>query len=495
VTRNSSERSPGRRRIAPWWPIVLALLGVAVLYGTTLREGHAWGGDNAMYLLHARNIVTGQDYAETGYLYNEASARLPQSYPPIFPLLLAPWATASEVDWAPMKLLTVACLIAALGFLAGAERPQSGRMEGAALVALVGLNPIFWDFKDNVLSEFPFLMFLCVALWAAQRSRLQGETNPRDNRWGLLLGVLIYLAYGTRSVGALVLPALAAADLLGEGKLERRTWLAALVFVPMAVAQNLAFHSEAGHLIYKLSNLRSMLPLENLFVHYPKLFLDFWRSAPPMELLGVTVAIVAFLALAIGLAGRARRRELDVLDWYVLLSLAFYLLIRLHDTSPPQRYWIPLFPLFAVQVLRGIRSIERKPISWGRPLLVPALVGGFCALALFAYGLQAATLERNSITQSITGPDAKELYEFVRGKTLPDDTLIFFEPRVLALYTGRTTSEFRVGGDREEWMRYAESINARYWVRPGGLPESYRDSLSMVFANDTFSVFRFNRYR
>jgi hypothetical protein len=44
-------------------------------------------------------------------------------------------------------------------------------------------------------------------------------------------------------------------------------------------------------------------------------------------------------------------------------------------------------------------------------------------------------------------------------------------------------------------MRYANSIDARYWVRPGGLPESYRNSLSMVFSNDTFSVFRFDQYR
>ena len=495
MIRNPTERTPGRRGLAPWWPIVLALLGVATFYATTLREGHAWGGDNAMYLLHARNIVSGQDYVDTGYIYNASSARLPQSYPPIFPLLLAPWAPAPEIDWGPLKLLTVACLIAALGFLAASERPSSGRMQGAALVALAGLNPILWDFKDNVLSEFPFLMFLCVALWSARQGRREAENKPRGNRWGIALGVFIYLAYGTRSVGALLLPALAATDLFSEGRVQRRTWLAALTFAPLAIAQNLLLHSETGHLFYKLSNIQAMLPLENLFVHYPRLFHDFWRSAEPVEFLGVGLALAAFLILSIGLINRFRRRELDELDWYVVASLVFYLLIRLHDTSPPQRYWIPLFPLFIVQVLRGIRGLEHTPSNWERPLLIPSLIGAFTAVALLAYALQFSTLERHSIARSITEPDAQELYRFIRKETHPEDTLIFFEPRVLTLYTGRKASEFRVGGDREEWMRYANSINADYWVRPGGLPEIYRNSLSMVFANDSFSVFQFNQYR
>ena len=80
---------PASRRASLLW-LAIALLLIAVWYALTLREGHAWGGDNAMYLLHARNLLSGMPYTDTGYLYNPASGRFPVSYPPVFPLLLAP---------------------------------------------------------------------------------------------------------------------------------------------------------------------------------------------------------------------------------------------------------------------------------------------------------------------------------------------------------------------------------------------------------------------
>jgi len=102
---------------------------------------------------------------------------------------------------------------------------------------------------------------------------------------------------------------------------------------------------------------------------------------------------------------------------------------------------------------------------------------------------------RATIANGITQPDALELYAFVREATEPDAPLLFFEPRVLTLYTGRPASELRVGGDRAGWMALAEQIGARYWVRPGGLPDAFRDALTPVFHNESFTVFRFDAYR
>ena len=112
-----------------------------------------------------------------------------------------------------------------------------------------------------------------------------------------------------------------------------------------------------------------------------------------------------------------------------------------------------------------------------------------------SYASTYRALNRGTTPDGITSPDALALYEFIRSETEPQDPLLFFEPRVLALYTGRQASELPLRGGRSEWMAYAEAIQARYWIRPGGLPPSYQDALTLVFANDTFSVFRFERYR
>lgn len=465
------------------WPLIAgALLLLALFYSLTLRTGHPWGGDNAMYVSHAQNLITGAPYAETGYLYNPGSGRLPVSYPPVFPLILAPLVSVFGVAWGPLKLLTISCLIAGLALLAAHERTRLGSAASLAAILLVGLNPLLWDFKDQVLSEYPFLMFVCATLYLADR-----HPERRSARYGLLLGVILYLAYGTRSVGALLLPALLATPVLRGHRPEASLWGATLVFAGLALLQNVALHSEASHLAYKLTHLRIDLPFENAFLHYPRLFHRFWASDPPLSGVGVMLAVAAAALGGFGLFQRLRARELDTLDNFVLASLGFFLLIRLDDMTPPERYWIPLFPLFVVQVLRGVVAL---PVRSHAALLLVLLTA-----SALAYASTYRALDRGTIPDGITSRDALALYEFIRSETEPQDPLLFFEPRVLTLYTGRQASELPLRGGRSEWMAYAETIQARYWIRPGGLPPSYQDALTLVFANDTFSVFRFERYR
>ena len=135
------------------WPLIASALALlAISYSLTLRSGHSWGGDNAMYVLHAQNLISGSPYAETGYLYNPDSGRLPVSYPPVFPILLTPWVALFGIAWTPLKLATIACFVTGLGLLAAHERAKLTRAQCLAVLALVGFNPLLWDFKDQVLS-------------------------------------------------------------------------------------------------------------------------------------------------------------------------------------------------------------------------------------------------------------------------------------------------------------------------------------------------------
>src|SRR5262245_23877625 len=54
-----------------------------------LPKGHDWGDDFAMYVSHARNLVEGRDYSDTGYIFNPHYSHVgPRNYPPVTPLLL-----------------------------------------------------------------------------------------------------------------------------------------------------------------------------------------------------------------------------------------------------------------------------------------------------------------------------------------------------------------------------------------------------------------------
>ena len=77
-----------------FWPILL-LLTVAAFHIATVRQGHIWGDDFAMYLHHAKNIVEGRPYAATGYLCHPSISVSPRMYPPIFPLFWPLWSGCS----------------------------------------------------------------------------------------------------------------------------------------------------------------------------------------------------------------------------------------------------------------------------------------------------------------------------------------------------------------------------------------------------------------
>ena len=149
------------------WVIVV----LAGFYLTTLRSGHEWGDDFSLYVAHARNVVEGRPYADTGYVYNPYFPSLsPRTYPPIFPLLLAPVYAVFGLNLAAMKILVVLLFAAFLGVLAMTLRPRLSPPLVAGCLLVVGLNPFLWQHKDRLLSEVPFLLFAYLALYCLDRA-------------------------------------------------------------------------------------------------------------------------------------------------------------------------------------------------------------------------------------------------------------------------------------------------------------------------------------
>ena len=65
-----------------FWGAVILFVAVNI---ATLKDGHNWGDDFAQYIINAKNIVTHKPYSEGIILENTVT------YPPGFPLLIAPF--------------------------------------------------------------------------------------------------------------------------------------------------------------------------------------------------------------------------------------------------------------------------------------------------------------------------------------------------------------------------------------------------------------------
>jgi 4-amino-4-deoxy-L-arabinose transferase-like glycosyltransferase len=124
---------------------LLALIGI--FHAGTVRQGHIWGDDFAMYVHHAQNIVEHRAYTDTGYIPNPSVPVYgPKYYPPVFPLLLAPVYRTYGMNVIPMKLEQVLFLVLTLIVVYALWRRELGREYSLALIAMLGFAPAFFSF-------------------------------------------------------------------------------------------------------------------------------------------------------------------------------------------------------------------------------------------------------------------------------------------------------------------------------------------------------------
>ena len=100
-----------------------------------------------------------------------------------------------------------------------------------ALVLIIGFNPFFYSFKNNVVSDLTFL-FMVYLNFSVIHAIYQKDHPQRSLiKYGLLLGAIMYLPYGTRSIGIIIPISLIIFDFIKSRRLTKCTAIAVLVFL------------------------------------------------------------------------------------------------------------------------------------------------------------------------------------------------------------------------------------------------------------------------
>src|SRR5260370_37757822 len=133
-------------------------------------------------------------------------------------MMLASVHKITGLNLRAFKILTVACFVVFLCVLAVYLRQELSVALMACVLLLIACNPLFWDYRQYVLSEFPYLMFSFGALLAMQGTYAKLEQNDLKLKPAVLLSVLLYSAYGVRAFGISLLAALVFA---GVAKVSR----------------------------------------------------------------------------------------------------------------------------------------------------------------------------------------------------------------------------------------------------------------------------------
>ncbi len=480
--------------------VLTVIAAVGVWYFATIRRGHIWDGDACMYILHARNLVHGRPYGETEYIYNPAAWGVgPPTYPPVCPALLAPVYKLFGLNLRAMKALMILCFLTSLFAMSLVFRDRLPAPYLIVAIALIGFHPYVWEAKDRIVSELPFLLFTFLSLALIRATYAAAPSWDSQVRFGLLVGISIYLAYGTRGLGIVLLPSLVLYHALNARRLTSLTpflALALVVFTMLVLLQHRYLHSEYSR-VHRLRVTPRALGAQLLrYLRAAcRLCYDGWGLVHGG--LGVVLAICAALGYVVTV-----RRGVTVTDLFPLCYLAAIMLWPVQHEM--RRFLIPALPFFVYYAGEGIAAVRPSTTDAAGT----ALEVGIAATLFAWYVTRYATANYGPALHSITSPAATALYAYVEHETSQRDVFVFFDPRILALFTGRRAAAYHDGGDPQEaadedlWC-YFKEIGATHAVVGPAEKDSpffaqfvdrYDRYMLAVYRNTDFVLYRIARF-
>jgi hypothetical protein len=476
----------------------MLILAVGLFYLSTIRPGHNWGDDFSMYIHHARNIVEGKPYADTGYVHNPQKIVGPLTYPPVFPLLLAPVYEIWGMNLTAMKVMIILVFMLALVAVHRALKNELSSPYLAAVIALTGLNPQFWQLKDNIVSDLPFILFTYLSIHIIHESARPGRSLAAQCIFMSLVGVSIYLAYGTRTIGLVLVPCLVVYYLVKMNKVGLFAVFTVLLTSALILLQtnflNIA-GAYAGHVGLNLWNAA----FANALV-LSQLLNEFLLNGHSKILRLALFAILSTLAL-IGFLGSIMKKRLTCFEIFLPFYLAPFVILPLVLVN---RFLMPIIPLYLFYSFLGIQAIASFAGAH-RQRAEKILFSGVLVAALASYAGEYSRLDYGPIQDGVTSSEAQQLFDYVRREVGGNEVVVFRKPRALSLFTGRPSAAWHNTTTDAELWDFIRRIDASYliagpeYVEPDdqwfirAFIDRNRDRLLEVFANADFKVYRINK--
>jgi hypothetical protein len=351
--------------------VLLMLVAVPLMFAFVWQHGIATLNDDSFsYLTLARYLSGGRTFVEPWAWQHS-------HFPPLFPLVLV--LTGGSQDFLVAHLVVAAfSALAMIAVYRYAALQLGGNAAGFLLVAAFLLTPTAWISIKGILSEPMYLLFSLAALHFHATRLDAPRPSPRD---ALVFGLLLALAYLTRSAGITLLAAyavhVAIRTLFAR---ERPAWPLFLPAVPvlaLAAAWSLArpgdgsqYRDQAftvfGHWVDKPAAI---------FRDGTNLLFEGWISSFHAEIFTARLPTMVFAVLgAVALVGAVRRAAQNRLDgWYVLISFVL-LVFWVFPQDTMRRLLYPLVPLMLIHAVQAIVWIARGlRIERYRPYLIAAV--------------------------------------------------------------------------------------------------------------------------
>ena len=468
---------------------ILVFVMIAGMHLLTLRAGQDWGGDFSVYIQHAKNLVEGKGYYETSYLYDSSPFADPCSYPPGFPLLLAPVYALWGLNFTAMKIEMIVLFLIFLLLFRMLCHDEFPPLLAILMVGLLGVNPFFLEFKNRILSDIPFVVFMyagaCSVYYASYVQ--QHHLHRHQDMWAGATGILFFLASNTRSVGILLLPALLLQEIFIERRISRFTLGVSCVFFGL-VGMKIFF--SPGNFSY-VTQLHLPAPqLSSTVFHYIRALSLLWENGVSKSFRWLFFGISSILAFSGYLISLKEHRSF--LDVFFPLYLV---VIVIWPFQQGTRLLIPVIPLYVRYIFLCVQKNQYLRKYQLRPAGLITLTGAI----MFTYLCQYSYLERGPFPTGVHTQESQELFTYVQEYINYDAIIIFWKPRILALFTSRKAIACPPLAQDEDVWRFIRDIQATHVIL-GPFPPTflqtflarYPSEFRQIYYNADFGVYLIN---
>lgn len=468
------------------WPLTMILV-ITAIYAATVTPGHAFMPDDfAAYVMHAANLVEGRPYTDIHYIFNPDAISLApvHGYPPIYPLILAPVYKICGLNLRAMKIITALCFGIFMGAFSLLFEDSVPQWAVSALILVLGLNIAFWEQRDYLMSEFPYLMFSFCALLTAQKVYKTLDSRSWRFSAALVLSLLLYATYGTRTIGVVMLPALVVADVCKFRRPSRFLIVVVVLTVGFILLQNVFIVSPKEYM--NAVNLSAGSMWQHM-VFYGKTLSYVWRNGTSKVFqIGFALLFTTFAGMAFIIRLWTRR---SIVEFYLLGYLAV-MIAWISEIG--MRGLLPILPLYFAFGLQAFISLTAR-LDRVRRIALAALLFAFIGMTYLG-AFQWSVRQEHLL--DVRDPEAQELFAYLKENTKPTDLLVFQKPRTLALFTDRYTTMLAPDEAPAQSRRFFLSTHAQFLIQNDSMGYPIKEliankSLSAlpIFHNTAFQVY------
>ena len=481
---------------------LFVIIGVtAVIYLISFRPGHNWGGDFSQYIAQAKSIAEGYEFP--GKFIGTYGTFI---YPWGFPLLLSPIYSIFGLNIFAMKIYVSLFFFLSLIVIFLLFKKEFLYNQTLLLVIIFALDPFFFLFKDNVLSDIPFFLFSLFSIFLIQQIVI--EKNIWVNKFVSysLIGFFMFFSYLIRSQGILLIPTLLVCQYISNRRSFKQDFMSylrsnKLEFIPyimfiilVALINNIFPNGGSAYLSKQLfSEITLTSIILNIYYYFMLIPKFFGSLSIYWVFFGITIPFAV-----LGINKNAKKDYLYlVYTFFTLLLFVFW------PSQQGLRFIFPILPFYIYFFFVGLSKISTSlfipgkfnPLKWNL-VNIAAII-----LILSSIGTNCSRYHIFNDSNIIEGPytvESIKMFDYISENTSTEDIIISIKNRVMTLYTNRISKDIRnfdqIMESKAEYFVYSEHFKYTYSPSIVSHIENHKERFKLVFQNNKFKIYKIMPY-